>query len=102
MALSALKAKLKGPSSSFKDKCGRLNPTLTEVYPDLGWNFTIMKDEEHWSKNGCSIKTGPSGREDENVFKQDESNGCNLGYNEISATPFWECNNYENVRFFLD
>jgi len=69
MALSALKAKLKGPSSSFKDKCGRLNPTLTEVYPDLGWNFTIMKDEEHWSKNGCSIKTGPSGREDENVFK---------------------------------
>ena len=69
MALSALKAKLKGESSSFKDKCGRLNPTLTEVYPDLGWNFSVMKDEKHWSEKGIRMKTGPSGREDKNVFK---------------------------------
>ena len=40
-----------------------------KIWKNLWIKFSIIKDEEHWSKNCCSIKTGPSGREDENIFK---------------------------------
>jgi hypothetical protein len=68
-AVGVLKAKLKGPSRSFKDKTQRTGELGTEVYPNLGWNFSLLKEHKHWTKKDVFMKTGPSGRERPNEFK---------------------------------
>lgn len=68
-ALSVIKAKLKGPSPSFKDNTIRTGEKGTEIYPDIGWNYSLLKEYKHWSRKDVFMKTGPSGREKPSVFK---------------------------------
>ena len=96
-------APLNGLQALVKNAINRkVNPgKLILGLPLYGRIYICDGEESNDQYGNCTCKEKNFKKKSLDILNniwQDESNGCNLGYNEISATPFWECNNYENKQ----